>query len=123
MKPLEDYSLGERIGITLIIALCILFMLAFIGWISGGWEAAGAREADLPPLDLKWEARILELDRAAIELAYHDQVKHIFEVWMKDSTDQPRRAIIGVRNARLAFISSMDAIERRAQRLKNEGGR
>ena len=38
MKHIADMTTGERVGVTLAIVLVILFALAFIGWISGGWE-------------------------------------------------------------------------------------
>ena len=42
MKPLQDMTTSQRIGITLAILLVILFALAFIGWMTGRWVAAGA---------------------------------------------------------------------------------
>ena len=42
MKSLHDMSTGERIALTVVIVLVILFALAFIGWISGGWDEAPA---------------------------------------------------------------------------------
>ena len=42
MKPLSQMTTSERIVITFVIVLVILFVLAFIGWISGGWDEADA---------------------------------------------------------------------------------
>jgi Zn-dependent protease with chaperone function len=115
MKPLEHYSIGQRIAITFIIVLVILFGLAFIGWVTGGWEAPAAVQV---PIDPRHERKFIDLDRAAIEEAYRDQIQHLFEVWMKDDSGQPARAVKGARQARKAFADSMDAIDERERQLK-----
>ena len=38
MKPLGDMTISQRIGLTVVIVLVLIFILAFIGWISGSWE-------------------------------------------------------------------------------------
>ena len=38
MKLLHDMSIGERIALTVIIVLVIVFMFALAGWITGGWD-------------------------------------------------------------------------------------
>jgi len=38
MKPLNQQTLGQRIALTMVIVVVILFALAFIGWVTGGWE-------------------------------------------------------------------------------------
>ena len=40
MKSLYDMSIGERIALTVVIVLVILFAFAFIGWIGGSWDEA-----------------------------------------------------------------------------------
>ena len=40
----------------------------------------------------------------AIDVAYRDQVQHLFEVWMRDAKDQPDRAKTGVQNAIQAVL-------------------
>lgn len=62
-----------------------------------------------------WDARMLALDREALDAAYKDRLLHVFEVWMRDDTDQPRRAINGARQARHAYIEVMKEIEKRGQ--------
>src|SRR5262245_12142632 len=66
------------------------------------------------------EKRMIQLDRAAIEAAYQEQVTHLFGVWMKDSTGQPGRAVHGVENARRAFVDSIKKIE---ERERAQGGK
>lgn len=59
------------------------------------------------------EARLIELDRQAIERAYVQQITFLFQQWMKDETDQPERAVRGTNQARSAYGRAMTAIERR----------
>ena len=117
MKPLEDYSLGERIIATAIICIIILLILAFIGWISGGWEAQGQYriQSAMPGLPTsKWDSRMFALDRDAADEAYKDQMKHLFGVALKGSDPQSfDRAIVGARNTRKAYLMVMEAIDKR----------
>jgi len=120
MKPLDQQTIGQRIALTLVLVLAILFMLAFIGWISGGWDEAPAATTTLPPIDAKYEDQFIALDRKAIEEAYYEQIKHLFQVWAKDETSQPQRAVVGAKQARRMFISSMDAIANRERQLREQ---
>lgn len=67
--------------------------------------------------DFKFEphqdARLLILDRQAIEQAYMQQVVYLFQQWMKDETQQPERAMRGVKNARNAYGHAIAALEKR----------
>jgi hypothetical protein len=85
-----------------------LFALALFGYLTGGWDVQA--ETTLPPS--KWDDRIAELDKEAVETAYKTQIEHLFEIWMKDDRGQPDRAVTGARNARKAFIGAMNAIDR-----------
>ena len=117
MRPLEDMSLGERIIATAIICIIILLILAFIGWVSGGWEAQGQYrvQSAMPGLPTsKWDSRMFALDRDAADEAYRDQVKHLFLVALKGNDPQAfERATIGARNVRKAYIAVMEAIDKR----------
>jgi hypothetical protein len=88
------------IVITVIVVCLILFFLP---------DATGEEQ---PPFT-QWEDRLLALDVEAIDSAYRTHVSHLFEVWMKDATGQPQRAVVGVRSARRAYIQIMQAIETR----------
>ena len=71
--------------------------------------------SEAPSEDAKFDAHIIQLDREAIDQAYRDQIMHLFQVWMKDEHDQPRRAIVGARQARRAYIGAMTEIDKRAE--------
>jgi hypothetical protein len=118
MRPLDDQTIVQRVITTAIIIIVIVLLLAFIGWISGGWNDTTAAAAVQVPIDPRYERKFIELDRAAIEEAYRDQIQHLFETWMKDESGQPSRAVVGAKRARKAFANSMDAIDERERQLK-----
>jgi hypothetical protein len=119
-----EMKLGHRIALTFFIVLVILFAMAAFGYFTGGWDAVGAAKDahpyEDPPLQPKYEAQLLELDRAAVDSAYTEHIKLVFGVWMKGPSDPgaPKRAGVGARNARDGYVISMEAIERREKRLK-----
>lgn len=121
MKQLEDMTFGQRILLTLVIALVILFALALVGWSTGGWNISSdeyfVASAEEGLTVSKYDELIERLDKEAAENAYRSQIEHLFAVWMKDSTGQPQRAATGAQYARKAFIDVMKAIEERAAKL------
>jgi hypothetical protein len=112
MRRLEDLPIGHRIAITVIIVLVILFALALFGYLTGGWDAEAQA---IPPS--KYDKRIAELDREAIDEAYKEKIQALFNTWLSDTSDQPSRAIKGAQNARRAYIGAMQAIERKEAEL------
>lgn len=73
-------------------------------------EAAPPPPFDVPP---EYEAKLAELDKAAIEAAYTQQLIHLFSTWMKDESGQPERVTKGLRQAQRAYVESMRALEAR----------
>ena len=113
MKPLEQMTFGQRFALTVVICLTILFALALFGYLSGRWDEAGAQGAPVVPS--KYDDRIDELERQAIDDAFKRYIGQLYNIWVTDAY-QPRippRALTGARNARDAYIRSMDAIEKR----------
>jgi hypothetical protein len=121
MKPLEDYSIGRRILITLIITLCILFLLAFIGWISGGWDQADAQIARQDQVDIYAgiapDAQLIQLDRLALREAYHQQVVALWTVWLKGQAGDPTFFKNGLQIARRAYAQALTQISRRESEI------
>jgi hypothetical protein len=113
MSSLENLSIGHRIAITVIIVLAILFALALYGYLTGSWEAEAQ---PLPPT--KFDKRMIELEREAIDNAYRRKIEALFTTWLSDAAGQPARAIKGARNAQRAYIDVMAAIEKREAELK-----
>jgi hypothetical protein len=113
MKSLEQMTFGQRFALTVVICLVILFALALFGYLTGGWDEAGAQGAPVAPS--KYDDRIDDLERQALDEAFKKHVGQLYSIWVTDNYQPkfPPRAIVGMRNARDAYIRSMDAIERR----------
>jgi hypothetical protein len=60
--------------------------------------------------DTRERVRGILLD--GIDAALKAQAQHIFTTWMKDPTDQPRRATIGMRNGVNAYVGSRAAAKK-----------
>jgi hypothetical protein len=110
---LEDLSIGRRIALTFFIVLVILFALALFGYLSGRWEEAEAQGA--PVMPSKYDDQIDELEKEALGEAFKAHVARLYTVWVTDNykPNFPPKAVVGMRNARDAYIRGMDAIENR----------
>jgi hypothetical protein len=104
-------------------AIVFLLIVCALAYAMGEPAPPNTSGTDIVPIDLPHEAHLLELDRRAIEDAYMDQIKHLFQVWMKDDKGQPQRALVGARQARKAYIGSMEGIEKRERELKEMQGK
>lgn len=105
MTPL---SVEDRLIVgTFVVAM---IMVGLVGYMASAKDGVAAIE---PPPPSRWDAQMSALDAAALEQAYRQHVANMFLGWMKDSTGQPTRALNGVNQARRAYISAMDEIERR----------
>ena len=121
IRPLNDLPLGHRVVVTVAILILALLLLAMIGWLSGGWyEAQGAPAQDKRPVyiyeGIALDAALLELDKRALEEAYHEQVKRLFSVWM--TTQEPKYFTAGIRRARDAYHQAAEGIARREDELR-----
>jgi hypothetical protein len=47
---------------------------------------------------------------AAIDVALKEQIQHLFDVWMRDGSDQPKRAVTGFNNAVRAYNGARAAV-------------
>jgi hypothetical protein len=112
MKRLEDMTFGQRAALTVVICLVILFALALFGYLTGGWDNADAAPYEQSPYD----ARIIELEREAIEAAFQEHVRKLYSVWMAEpaNPESARRVGRGASNGRKAYIDAMGAIDLRA---------
>jgi len=114
MPKLEDISIGHRIAITIVIVLVIMFALALIGYLSGRWEAEAQ---GAPVVPSKYDDKIDELEREALGEAFKQHVIRLYTVWVTDNYQPkfPPKALVGMRNARDAYIRGMEAIDRRTE--------
>jgi hypothetical protein len=102
----------ERWVALAVVVITVLTTLMLIALLE---EAEGKTEVVVAPS--KYDARIGELEREAIEAAFKQHIGQLYKIWVTDNYEPkfPPKAIVGARNARDAFIRSMDAIEERGQ--------
>ena len=112
---LEDMTIPQRIALTVVIVLVILFAFAIAGFLSGRWEEVQAETALPPRVPTKWDTRILELDLEALDRAYVENSVRLFSVWMRDESDQPRRMLVGLTQSRRAYNEARDRIQQHAE--------
>jgi len=123
MKPPEDATIVQRIVTTFFIVILVLLLLAVIGWATGGWdEAQGEQMRTEPHLVLtlppsKWDDKLLQLDRQALDEAYLKKIEQLFSVWVSDDTGQPERAVKGAAQAKRAYIEAQRALDMREQMM------
>jgi hypothetical protein len=117
MRDLHGMSIGQRVMATVIIVVIIMLILAAIGYLSGRWEEAGAAPGttEAPPIASKWDDHIDELERQALDDAFKKYIGQLYNIWVTDNYQPkfPPKALTGARNARDAYIRSMEAIEKR----------
>jgi len=121
IPPLENQSLGRRVVLTAALLILALLLLAMIGWLSGGWyEAQGApfeqKRVTYIYEGIALDAALLELDKRALEEAYHEQAKRLFTVWL--TTQEPKYFTTGIRRAREAYHQAAEQIARREDELR-----
>jgi hypothetical protein len=112
-------TFGTRFLLTVVIVLAILFALAALGYFTGNWDEdesarpgyglASAKSQIIQPeicMDEATRERIRDIVLEGIDEALKEHTKHIFSIWLKDSTDQPRRAVTGMATGIRAYLGS-----------------
>jgi hypothetical protein len=109
IPKLEDLSISQRIMLTVIIVVAALLFIGAVGFLSGRWEAEGQEVQSS-----KYEAHLIEMDKHALDGAYHNQLLLLFSIWLKDGagTDAARISN-GLRIARRAYTQAATQIEQR----------
>jgi hypothetical protein len=110
MRNLHELSIRQRIVLTFIIIIVILLLLAALGYLTGRWDEAGAQAIT----SSKWDGRMIELDKEALDDAYKAQLMLVWKNWLLDG-GQPTRHAVGFAKARNGYIASMTEIEKRKQ--------
>jgi|SRR5262245_26321572 len=113
--PLRQ-SLAERVITTMIIVIAVLILLAVIGWCTGRWEQNAQAQPmvlTLPPT--KWDQKMLELDKQALDEAYVAKIKQLFDVWVREGLSSPEGPVKGHAQAQRAYVYGQQALEIREQ--------
>jgi len=146
MKHPADMTLGERIMLTLVIVLVMLFALALFGWVGGSWEdqskisgyeiaserattvlsfeqsvaLAQAQPVDVYA-DIPADTHLLALDRQALEQAYLARLIRLFDVWLSSTQGQDATNFQnGIRIARRGYNLATQALAKRAAEVEKQ---
>src|SRR5262245_26357281 len=109
MPWLEEMTIGQRVMLTLVIMLVILFALAIAGWTLGRWEAA-AQQGEQLYGDTPLDAVLIRLDKRALDTAYEQRIIKLWEVWISPSTRDATSFTNGLRIARQRYSEAAAAI-------------
>jgi hypothetical protein len=121
-RPLEDMPLLWRLVLAAMIVALAILLLLIATWIFGGNETA-AQPTPPPYAVTPYEEDMLALERKGIDEAFQNQVVSVFGVWMKDSTGQPGRAIVGMLGARAAYAGARAKLDEREAKYKQSTGK
>lgn len=94
----------------------VLVLLALVGLAVAGaiilaaYPSKGAEPAPCMNAEMREQVRGLML--AGIDEALKRHARRMFDVWMKDPADQPRRASAGVNTAISAYVRSRASAQR-----------
>jgi hypothetical protein len=94
MAMIHKRWIALLVGVVTVVATLIMIWLL---------DVAGAK-VQIDCVDPTEREHIRSLALHGIDDGFHDQIKHLFEVWMKDLSDQPRRAMVGTNNAVNAHV-------------------
>lgn len=98
-------TFAQRFLLTLVIVIALLFALAAFGYFSGRWQDADAQPRHCMTLEAR--ERIRELTLQGLDDAMRQRSEHLFETWMADDRDQPKRAQNGIQKAAHAYALSL----------------
>ena len=83
-----------------IVALMIAILLAYV--LITLTKDAPSAPAMCVDEKTREEIRALTLD--AIDTGFKAQVTHLFEIWLRDPAEQPKRAVVGMQSAISAYL-------------------
>ena len=90
----------------------VLMAMAFslLGW--GIFRAITAAQSQTQAVCFTQQQRdhILEMSQRAIDEGFSNKVRDLFDVWVRDPTDQPRRAISGMQTNLSAYHRARNSI-------------
>jgi hypothetical protein len=74
----------------------VLSVIALVLTLLVASEMISATTEPMTCMDDKTREAIRELAIEGLKKAFKDHTQHLFEIWVKDSSDQPRRAKVGM---------------------------
>jgi hypothetical protein len=80
--------------VTVIVTLIMLALL----------DVDAQSKVQVDCMDPTERERVRDIVLTGIDNGLKEQIQHLFETWMKDISDQPRRAMVGTNNAVNAHV-------------------
>lgn len=115
MRRLEELSLGQRVLLTLAIVVALLLALALIGYLDGRWDVQAEPAEPLLYEGIPPDAELLQLDKVALDEAYVEQAKKLFQVWLSSQAGDATQFRNGMRIARRAYHHASAEIAKRLE--------
>ena len=110
-----------RIVVAILIIIAVMLFL-FVVYALVEPEHAAAEQQQTPLVLMlppsKWDGKIIELDKQALDEAYLTKMRQLFDVFVREGTDFPERPVKGAAQARRAYMQIMQAIEVRQQAIE-----
>lgn len=104
--------------------LIYLLLLAFLGGLSA-YIVSVIRQAEPAPHELQLydksiplDAKLLQLDKIALDEAYHTHLVKLWTIWLTDGAKESHRFENGLRITRGAYAQAAAAIAAREQALQ-----
>lgn len=95
------------------LAILSIALLPVIVWgVRAQYELESALTETVPCGPKELEVKLKQVMNEALEQALLEHIQNTYEVWMKDETDQPRRAATGIRKGINAYIQATNGISR-----------
>jgi hypothetical protein len=107
--------------IAFLVVVVILMLLAAVGFLSGRWyiepsAAAPQGQVDLYG-DVSPDAKLLPLDRKALDDAYYAHLIKLWTIWLTDGAKDATRIRNGLKITRGAYHQAAESIAKREQEM------
>lgn len=114
---LAELSLPQRFLVAISMMLIATVLLIPISWLT-------PTDAQAPTVelygDIPTDPTLLALDRQALDEAYHEQIKHLWSIWIKGQARSTTEITNGLRLARRAYGTANAQIEKRELQYKGD---
>jgi hypothetical protein len=107
-------------AVKLTVAPALILITAMIVVSRPAWSELAKAKTDCIPIDVTARQKVKQILSEGLDEALKEQLKHVFEVWMKDERGQPDRAAFGVRQAIRAYLKSRVGLETWAAKMELE---
>jgi uncharacterized membrane protein len=107
----EDWRVGSALLGTLLAIGIIGAVIVYL------MTAAPAQQVSPPSADLyadiPFDPKLLQIDKTALTEAYHDQLKHLFDIWLRGQAQSTKEITTGLKIARRAYGIAAGQIAKR----------